>query len=108
MIMKRKRVYEIQKPCTFSWLEKGVIGGMGFPGKKSLLNWLETKNVKLLVTLTTSDEMRIDADKLVDVEFDTLILPIKDCTAPTIDQIQNIYRQSIHIYFKRSGSCCSL
>lgn len=74
-------------PHGFSWVDLGL-GGMAWPGSGDdldrSLEWLADHDVALLVTLT---EAPLDPALLADHGLVDLQLPVKDFTAPTLDQI---------------------
>lgn len=76
-------------PSGFSWLVDDTLGGMGYPGWGTgidkALQWLAGSGVGMLVSLTTSP---VSAELVASYGMESLHIPIKDFTAPTISQIQ--------------------
>jgi len=73
------------RPDNFSWVIRSKLAGSARPENESQLRWLRNSGIKSLVCL--NKERPLD-DKLVrELGFEYLHLPVKDFTAPTVDEI---------------------
>lgn len=78
------------KPYNFSWVVDFKLAGMAYPGKGSLAEsqaaYLAELNVRLLVSLTPGMP---DLSAFEAAGMSILHLPVKDFTAPTLDQLES-------------------
>ncbi|MBN1257864.1 MAG: dual specificity protein phosphatase family protein [Planctomycetes bacterium] len=74
---------------NFSYVIPGKLAGMEFPGSFSSiqedLDFLDSEKIGAVVSLTAEN---LDQDELAMHNFETLHLPIRDFSAPSLEQIE--------------------
>ncbi|MFH1832395.1 MAG: dual specificity protein phosphatase family protein, partial [bacterium] len=78
-------------PQNFSTLTNNLISGMAKPETPGQIKYLESKNVKLVVTLTKD---KLDATLFKNTSVKNIHLPIQSGNAPTEDQIKTFLTEA--------------
>src|SRR5436190_7922461 len=70
-------------PYRFSWVEEPWLAAMAFPQSLEDLEWLRSKGLQVLLTLT---EEPVRRDWTNDAGLLVLHVPVEDMEAPTVEQ----------------------
>ncbi len=75
------------------WLINGKLGGSSIPTRDDLEYW-KTIGISAIVSLVEPHEFAWGADikAMKDMGFDVLWIPVRDMTAPTIEQLEKIVK----------------
>lgn len=71
-------------PHRFDWIEKPFLAAMARPGGADQLNWLRTKGVEVVITLTESPLPR---QWVNDAGLMAVHVPVEDLRAPSPEQL---------------------
>ena len=73
------------RPDNFSWVIRGKLAGSARPENEAQLRWLRKSGIKALVCLNR--ERPLDDKQVRELGFEYLFLPVRDFTAPTLDDM---------------------
>jgi len=82
--------YFFNKPTNFSWVIEGKLAGSARPENETQLQWLKNKGIKALVCLNM--ERPIDEQQVKSLGFEYALIPVKDFTAPRLEDIVEFVR----------------
>jgi len=73
------------RPDSFSWIINGKLAGSARPENEAQLRWLRGNKIKAVVCL--NKEHPLDDKQVRAQGFEYLFIPVKDFTAPKLDDI---------------------
>uniref|UniRef100_A0A0B6ZIU2 Dual specificity protein phosphatase 23 n=1 Tax=Arion vulgaris TaxID=1028688 RepID=A0A0B6ZIU2_9EUPU len=91
------------RPHNFSWLVPGVLSASAFPNNIENLQFLISNNVTCLVSLTA--ERTVDRTYIPEDQLKLVYLPIRDYTAPSIQQVQEFIQCVLEIQANKQAIC---
>jgi atypical dual specificity phosphatase len=78
------------RPNNFSWVIRSKLAGSARPENETQLRWLRYIGIKALVCL--NKERPLDDKQVRGLGFEYLFLPVKDFTAPTVNEMIDFVR----------------
>lgn len=78
------------KPARFSWLIEDKLAGCARPETEDQLLWLWNQGIKAIVCLNL--ERPLNDEEVKNLGFEYAFIPVKDFSAPTIDDINRFVR----------------
>jgi len=96
----------LNKPANFSWLIEGKLAGSARPENETQLIWLRNKGIRALICL--NQERPLNEHEVKDLGFEYDFIPVKDFTAPTLDDIERFvnFAQEMLSQEKPVVVCC--